>query len=503
MGIVKEGRLPCPFDGCESSDAYHIFDDDTSYCFSCQRGDYKRQKPSDLEKGYGDFRGVSAATQERLGFLNYYDKEGNVLFREYKYPNGNSKFRDVVPKRFWVTGSGRLPKIAGPHIWNAGSSKTVVVVEGEEDAGSAMELLDLPVYWLTSASIGVNREEIYNALKPFSKIVLAFESDPAGENAKSIIGNMLPGQVFEASLTKYKDANEYLINGAGKEFFWAVLNAKKFTADFVYNTDADFDKIIFDESTSVVVPTPFQSLNNLIKGLPLGRIVLLTGMEGLGKTEILRAMEYKVLKDHPEYSISITHHEESKRDVLTGLACYELQKNCRDPDNPVPNEEISGAIRTINSNGKLHLTEIGTDASTVAEVMERFNYLATVCGVQYFFVDPINQFTPPDDGATNLVSFLDGLSKAMAKFVVERNVCCVWTAHVNDDGQTRDSRMISKMAGIRIDIGRDPMAEDEEVRNRTHLYVPKNRPFSKTGGAGTVVFDMDTFTIQSQGEVPF
>ena len=500
MGLVKNAKLPCPFDDCDSSDAYHIFEDDSGWCFSCNRGTWNKPKIEDCTPKFTDFRGVSKDVQERLNFLSYVDDKGNVLFREYKYANGSSKFREVLAKRFWSV--GQPPKISGEHLWNAGSASTVCVVEGEEDQASFMCMSDLPVFALTSASLGSDLRQIHEALSPFKKIVLAFESDDAGSQAKQKIGSMFPGKVFEASLTRFKDANEYLVNGAEKEFYWAVVNARKYTADFVFNSNEDFREILSQKDTNFVVETPFPSLNKLIKGLPLGRIVVLTGQEGLGKTEILRAMEYNCLKNYPDVPISITHHEENKRDVLTGLASYELNKNCRSVDTEITDDEIMEALDKINPNGNLHLTEIGTEVESVKEVMDRINYLVTVCGVKYFFIDPINQFEPPDDGKVTLVRFLDSLCKAMAKFVVAKNVCCVWTAHVNDEGLTRDSRMISKMAGIRLDISRDHMHEDETIRNTTKILVSKNRPYSKTGVAGDVSFEPESFTMYEK-ELPF
>lgn len=499
MGKVKAGKLPCPFEDCGSSDAYHEFEDGGNWCFSCNRGSWERKKPEDLKKCFKEFRKVPKNIQEKLGFYSYVDDDGTTLYREYTYPGAVSKFREVIPKKFWFSG-GRSPKLGGTWLYNSGSSNTVCIVEGEEDAAAFMTMCELPVVWLTSASIGTDRKEIYDYLNPFKKIILAFEGDEAGTRAKSIIGTMFPGKVYEASLTKFKDASDYLQNGCEKEFFWAVVNAKLFTADFVFNTIADFEKILSNEKEQAYVETPFQNLNKLIKGLPLSTVVLLTGQEGLGKTEILRAMEYHTLKNYPDLPISITHHEETKQTTLRGLACYELNKNCRNMDNLVPKDEVLSAIASI-SNNNLYLTDISQDELSLNSILDKFRYLVRVCGVKYFFVDPINQFASGEAGES-VTRFLDSLALAMGKFVVDNNVSCVWTAHVNDEGKTRDSRMISKQAYIRVDITRDHMNADEEIRNTTHLSVSKNRFASKTGLAGQLIFDSDTFTV-SERTLPF
>jgi hypothetical protein len=52
--------------------------------------------------------------------------------------------------------------------------------------------------------------------------------------------------------------------------------------------------------------------------------------------------------------------------------------------------------------------------------------------------------------------------------------------------------MIRKQAGIVIDLERDVTNEDEEIRNITHLTCSKNRPWSKTGAAGMLTYNVET-----------
>ena len=445
----------------------------------------------------------SKETQERAGFTSFVDSSGEVVYRKYPLSSGQVKWRQCVTKKFWTEG-GSLPILGGTQLWNAGSANAVVVVEGEEDFVSALEMTNLPVVYLTSASIKSDRSDMHKYLNPWNKIILAFESDEAGVKAKNIISTMFPDKVFEASLTKYKDANEYLLEGEEREFHWAIINAKRYTPDFVFSTMADFKGILESAQVNTLVPTPFKKLNEGIRGLPLRKVVLLTGQEGLGKTELLRALEFHVLKNHPDFPISITHHEESKDEVLRGLASYALERNCKDPDDPVSNETIIQCIAELSASNNLFLTDISMDDSTVNSIMDKFRYLVTVCGVKYIFVDPINQFNCENEGEGDLVRFFDTLAKRMSKFCIEYDVGCVWTAHVNDDGQTRNSRMIGKAASIRLDVDRDHMSEDPTVRNLTKIRISKNRPFSTTGYGTEVVFDPVTFTIKEKTiELPF
>ncbi len=84
----------------------------------------------------------------------------------------------------------------------------------------------------------------------------------------------------------------------------------------------------------------------------------------------------------------------------------------------------------------------------------------------------------------------------MERLATELNIGIIVTSHVNDDGATRSSRMIGKSASVRIDLYRDHMNADPEVRNTTTLSITKNRPTGKTGYGGTLTFDTKSFTIR-------
>jgi twinkle protein len=89
---------------------------------------------------------------------------------------------------------------------------------------------------------------------------------------------------------------------------------------------------------------------------------------------------------------------------------------------------------------------------------------------------------------------LDYLSTRLEMMVKELNFALILVSHVNDDGRTRGSRYISKIADIRIDAVRDLQASDPVTRNTTHLTVSKNRFSGRTGPACRLLFDPQTYT---------
>src|SRR3954464_14030930 len=78
----------------------------------------------------------------------------------------------------------------------------------------------------------------------------------------------------------------------------------------------------------------------------------------------------------------------------------------------------------------------------------------------------------------------------------------IFVPHVNDDGKTRGSRNISKIAHTWIHLDRNVVAETEDARNITYLTVRKNRFAHRTGPAGVLVFDPSTYIVSERGVLP-
>lgn len=512
---ITEQHIACPCG--KSSDAYCKYEDGHGWCFSCDKGFFPKnyyKKPDDFEvmrdTGY---RGIDQKVADLYGCKTY-GEDGQVMYRTYEYPAEVAKVRRVGDKSFTWQGKGNKPALWGTWLFNMGCSHYITVVEGEEDAMAAFQMLNTgkatlhPVVSLNGGLLNKDRHEIYKYLSSFQTVKLAIEDDEAGKKNKAILAEMLPNKIKEIKLNKHKDANAYLINGDTKEFATSWFNAKVFTPDNIYHTQDDYDKILNDNLLESYVPTPFVGLNEKIKGLPLNHVTLITGMEGMGKTEILRAFEYQLLKEGK--SVAILHFEETKAKTLRALACYELGDNVRnavplpkkdDPDYDAKMKEfkedratVMGAVAKLtNDFSNLYIFEF-KNAPNVDAIVEQVNYLVHVCGVEYVCVDPINQFDPVDD--TSRVEFLDDLSKRLEKYCAANPCGLLWTAHVDDEGRTRNSRMIAKACSIRIDVKRDHMADDEQVRNSVEFHVSKNRPYSETGFAGFGKFVKESFTVQ-------
>jgi hypothetical protein len=78
----------------------------------------------------------------------------------------------------------------------------------------------------------------------------------------------------------------------------------------------------------------------------------------------------------------------------------------------------------------------------------------------------------------------------------------IMISHVNDEGLTRGSRNISKIAHLVVGLDRDLTSEDEVKKNTTHLVIHKNRFAGLTGHAGSLYFDRATFKLSDIDATP-
>lgn len=468
-------------------------------------------------------RGISKEVREFYGVVTGLGSDGEVLAYKYTYPSGGRKYRRL-PKSFYGEDM-KSDELFGMNLFNAGSSRNVVITEGEEDAMAAYQMLNTdpkyktPVVSLQSATPSANlwkNKAVTDWLGSFEKIYLSFDSDGKAQPVAEKLMNLFPNKVYEIPHDKYKDANEFLLDKATNAYRSAFFNAKKFVPANTYNTPSQFTEIIQTEKVSAYIPTGIEGLDENILGLMQGRWTLFQAVEGLGKTELMRYLEYRILSKHPSVPIAIMHLEETKKRSLLGLASYHLGKDVTLQDTTfvlddegkesiqylpsykgVPESEVLAAIQDLTKNENLYQFTLGVDEDP-ATILDKIRYFAVACGVKYVFWEPIQNLGYSRSDDSTLESWLSQLATKMSRMAPELGVGIVTIAHENDDGNIRDCRMLGKSADVVIRLERDKMAQDETLRNTTKLLVTKNRPTGRTGYGGSLIFDNQSFTLSER-----
>lgn len=509
MKFVRTG-LPCPCG--ESSNAYCENEDGSGKCFSgkCNGKFFPAKNRSDMSDDtftyeYLEWRGVNAATMRKFNARTKINSSGEPVALGFDYGNGAVKVRELGHKKFYTTGPMSDARLFGKNVFQGGGH-SITLFEGELDALSGYQILNTPCVSIRGASSALQdcRDE-FDYLNSFTKIYLCFDNDEAGKKATAQVGSLFGNdKVFLVKLTKHKDANDYLTKGDASEFKNAWNYARRFVPDSVITSYNEVEDLLRTRRKEAIAEYPFAKVQEMSYGMRGGECVLLKALEGIGKTEFLRAIEYHVLKT-TEHNIAIMHLEESPDRLVRGLVGYELHTPVHLPDSSVSDDDAIVAYKTLTRRDeRVHIyNHFGSDDPDV--VLSTIRFLVVSCGCRFVFLDHITMLvtgTVQSDERQKL----DYISTKLAMMAEELDFCLVFISHVNDDGLTRGSRNISKVAHLVMSLNRDKLAATEKERNTTYLMIEKNRFGAVTGPAGSLYFDLPTFMLrdelQTDGLIP-
>lgn len=518
---------PCPM--CNSSDAFTYYPEDRSgWCFSCQtrypqKGkrypqDVLERYPVDNYSGWDaptptrdklpdtnyrflPTRGVTQQTMEFYGVKTLINREGKPIQQEYVYPSGGKKIRKL-PKTFSAY-ELKSDELFGMNLFTAGTSKSVTIVEGELDAMSAWQMLGganskypNPVVSLPSASPSRNLwANVKDWLNSFEKIILSVDNDDAGNAVAEKINNLFPNKVYRVDHSKHKDANDFLQAGAGAEYKSAWWGATKYVPDNILHSADDLLKLFDKQENHAYVPTGIKDFDAKAMGLMQGHFTVFKAPTGIGKTELMRYLEWNFLERG--VSFATMHLEETKLRSVLGLVSYDLDDNLTRKDLVEEKgrvDDVRASIQRLADSG-LYYQYFMKDGQGEEELIANIRLFKEAYGCKFVLFEPIQDIITVSS-EENKESKLAELAVRLSKVAADLNVGIVTIAHTNEDGDVKYCKMIGQRASVIVRLDRDKEAEDFVTRNTTRLWIEKNRPTSEEGFAGDMLFDTSTFKMR-------
>lgn len=486
---------------CPSSDAYCEYDDGHGYCYSCNH--YKPREGSIEDKATYEYlahRGINKGTFEFYDCKTKIDNDGKPVSIGFKYPNDSYKVR-TLPKGFHTLGDISKAGLFGRNKFAAGSHKWVIITEGELDALSYYQVVRCPTVSVRSSSSAKLDTAIDRSwLNSFERIYLAFDADgPGREAARAVANHFDYNKVYDIRFPggTRKDANDYLRAGEDDELRNLFNNAKKFLPDNIISSLADLKKELI-KPVLKGIPYPFPTLTDMTYGLRTKEVVLITAQEGVGKTEVTHTLLHNLLKETND-AVGAIFLEESKSRLLQAVVGIELQKPIHLPDCDCTDAEKERALdQVVRSDDRLHVySHFGSDDAD--SILDTIRFLVSARGCRWVIFDLIS-LAVSGLGGDREEKALSYLSGRLALSTQELDYGLIMVSHVNDYGQTRGSRMIGKDCHVRIELDRDLKATDDRLRRTTTVMLSKNRPASRTGPAGKLLFDPLTYTLTEDFE---
>lgn len=509
---------PCP--KCGSSDACGVFSDGHRFCYSCNTyfrpdGSVKSEVVrvskdciplGDLEEVSLTKRCISKDTCSKFKYFStvykgkpcqvacYYDDSGNLVGQKLRFPD----------KSFAVLGniSNRL---YGSQLWASG--KKIVITEGEIDCLTVSQLQGnkWPVVSIPNGAQGAKKaiEANLEYLGNFEEVILMFDMDDPGRKASEECAKILPaGKAYIANLP-CKDPNECLSEGKGPEVLQAVWNAKPYRPDGIVSGTDLYEKCVTDiDDLKDSVEYPWVALQNKTKGARHGELYVFTSGSGMGKSTILRELEY-YFGVHRGELCGIVALEESTR--KTGMELMSIHLHRRLILNPecADEDERSRAFAETIGNGNFFLYDHFGSLDS-GNLLSKLRYMIVSLGCKRIFLDHISivvsGMDADEDGGERKA--IDKLMTNLRSLVEETGATMFVVSHLkrpekkgHEEGaqvslsQLRGSGAIAQLSDMVIGLERNQQGDNPNVLT---LRVLKNRFCGDTGVSGYLEYDPET-----------
>ncbi len=559
------GHYACPREACGSSDALAIYRKETpnggekhdGFCWSCERH-FKRinmddaipapeEEHQDKEKKFEKVdleeikglpiksladRGIREAVAEHYGVRVGFDAQtGEISHHYYPYKVDGKltgyKERNIEKKEFHSVGNTRNCELFGQHLFGKGG-RMLVITEGEPDAMAAYQMFKSlnKSYSVVSLPQGANIRGLKNNLEyveSFEKVVLSFDQDKVGQQAAEKAAQLLsPGKAFIMSMEE-KDANKMLQEHKAKEFFQSLNSAREYRPDGIIRLSDSWDELWKNENVKSV-PYPWEGLNDKLYGMRQGELVTLTSGSGMGKSAVVKELEYHLFRE-TEDNIGILHLEENIGKTDWGLMSVHasLPLHIREHRRDVPKEDIRRYFdETVGTGRFIAYDHFGSTAAD--NLISQVRYLIKGMDCKWIFLDHLSIVVSSMEEGGDERKTIDDIMTRLRTLVEETGVGLFLVSHLKrpsgDKGherggevslsQLRGSHSIAQLSDAVIGLERNGQDENEKVANLTKARVIKNRYSGLVGlathlyykretGRLTEIDDVEAFIVNDEG----
>lgn len=515
--MTKKSHLPCP--SCGSSDAMSIMDSGVGKCFACKKvfppgtteGVSGKAAAEDVAKTDKPFaplpdafrafseRGLTSDTIKRYKVTvppegSQYQARYPVFSVQGKHIGNKIRLPD---KKFMYEGGTEGIGLFGRHAFEPGSAKFLTIVEGQDDAMAAYQMMGskYPVLSVHSSSTAERDcRADFEYINSFDNIVFCFDNDEPGRKAvKEAAGCGFPlNKIKILTLRKGNDANEYLKGRMAEDFTREWWQAPSFRPDGLKFGSDMYDEIM-ERKESFTTLYPFKGLNDKTFGIRLSEAVIVTADTGVGKTAFMKHVEHLLLTD-PEiieqgYGVGFLHLEEPNGDTALGLISvhnsvpYHLL-----PRAEWPTEDIRAAYDAVLNNTRTVIWD-HFGSNTVQAVLDKVRHMAAL-GCKYIMLDHLSIVVSDQSGDER--KQLDEIATKLKTLTMELDIAVIAVIHTNRQGQIRGTAGVEQLANIVIRLERDKTEDNEWRRNITKITVEKNRFSGYTGPASYLWYNKHT-----------
>lgn len=462
-------------------------------------------------------RGINKDTCQKMGYYTteyngtpcqvacYYDLKGNLVGQKLRFPD----------KSFAILGKVSNC-LFGSQLWESG--KKIVVTEGEIDALTVSQLQgnQWPVVSIPNGAQAAKKaiEANLEYLSNFEQVILMFDMDEPGRKAIEECCRVLPpGTAFVANLP-CKDPNDCLQKGKSKEVIQAIWNARLYRPDGIVSGEELYEKCVTDiGNIADSVPYPWSAVNEKTRGIRHGELYVVTSGSGMGKSTLLRELEYYFGVEKRELCGIVALEESTRKTGLELMSLYLNRRVIIDP-NSVTEGQRSEAFKATIGNGNFFLYDhFGSLDSS--NLLSKLRYMIVSLGCKRIFLDHISivvsGMDSDEDGGERKA--IDKLMTNLRSLVEETQCTMFVVSHLkrpekkgHEEGgqvslsQLRGSGAIAQLADMVIGLERNQQGENPNVLT---IRVLKNRFSGDTGVSGYLCYNPETGRLVDMDAVDF
>lgn len=468
------------------------------------------------------FRGIRDDIYTMFGVRHAFDEETGEVCEQY-YPVTQEgqlsgyKIREV-PKNFRSKGrTGADCDLFMAFKFNRGG-KYVIITEGEIDSLSAYQMLkdynskrgsDFEIAVVSPTTGANSKKQIaanYRFLDQFDQVIISYDNDKAGSEAAEEIVRYLPKGKVKIMQMRYKDANEYLQKNKESEFISDFYNSKTYTPAGVVGSSQLYERLLESVQTKKIPLPPFMAkLDEMLGSIELGTIGVCAAGSGAAKTTVANELIYYWLFNSP-YKVGVVSLELTCGQYAQAMLSRHIENkisNIKDPEEKLKylrqdriKEKADELFKTPDGQDRFMI--IDERDGSIEVLQDKIEEMVISCGVRVIILDPISDLFDglPLEAQANLMKWQKSIVK-------NYNCTFINIAHIRKGSSNKESASTGafvpeeavigasqqvKSASWVIMLQRDKYAEDELVRNCTHIMLTKNRSNGVTGKAGSMYY---------------
>lgn len=539
MGKVAVRNQPClNTQTCNSHDARQIYEDGTSFCFSCKSFFPKQENEEIIKEPVTQFRKESMLTLDQIKELpsralndrkiskevveffkvkvSFDSNTGNPDAHFYPYDDEKGYKIRKLPKSFsWVNKSNSL---FGKERF-APNGKRLIITEGEIDALSiAQASYDkynkvYPVVALSSAVMTKSLLENRDWIRSFSEVVLCLDNDEAGNKAKEEALRIVGIDKAKIAVLPEKDPNDVLVKHGGMRLLQCVFDAAPYVPSGIIGKEELWEALAsYNSIPSQPYPDCLAGVNSKLKGMREGEITLFISGTGSGKSTILREVILHLL-DKTDSKIGVVSLEESPQETARKLSGMAINKNPAKEEIPLDDLKV-GFDKVFGSDRIVLLDHQG--AINDDSIIDKLEYMC-LSGCKYLFIDHITILV--SEGSDGLVGneAQDKVMNDLLRLVKRHPVWVGLVSHLRkppgggksfEEGKLpsiddiRGSGSIKQISFDIISFARNLTAIDERVRNSIKMRILKSRYTGLTGVVAGAYYNYDSGRLIALDEIP-